>query len=166
MVLGPVEYEPLSYIVRNMRQIDRDEVFATGYPMPADSETSDDELMVQQTYDAATRDGCGWVASLDGEPIAVIGITMLWPGVASVWMYATDSWEKIALALTRWARKAIFQIMSDANIHRAQCWSLSGHDTAHRWLRHLGASEECVSPGYGRDGETFHLFGWSKGRDF
>lgn len=166
MVLGPAEYEPLAYIVRNMRQIDHDEVFATHYPMPPDSETTDDELMVQQTYDAANRFGTGWVVSLNGEPIATIGITMLWPGVASVWMFATDSWPKIALELTRWARKAIFQIMSDANIHRAQCWSLSGHDTAHRWLRHLGATEECVSPGYGRNGETFHLFAWSKGRDF
>lgn len=166
MVLSSVEYEPLAYIVRNMRQIDREEVFATSYPMPPDGDTSDDELMIQQTYDAANRNGCGWIAGINGEPIAVIGITMLWPGVASVWMYSTDSFEKIGLALTRWAKKAIFQIMSDANIHRAQCWSLSGHDGAHRWLRHLGATEECSSPGYGRDGQAFHLFGWSKGRDF
>lgn len=166
MVLGPVEYETLSYIVRNMRQIDRDEVFALSYPMGPDNMTTDDELMVNITFDAANNEGCGFVASLDGEPIAVIGMSMMWPGVASVWMFATDSWPKIALALTRWAKKAIFQIMSDANIHRAQCWSLSGHDIAHRWLRHLGATEECASPNYGRAGETFHLFGWSKGRNF
>lgn len=166
MVLGPVEYEPLSYIVRNMREQDRAECFATCYPVLDDSPTSDDELMIQRTFDAANRHGCGWIASFAGEPIAVIGISMMWPGVASVWMYATDSFDKVGLALTRWARKAIFQIMSDANIHRAQCWSLSAHDTAHRWLRHLGATEECVAPGYGRGGETFHLFGWSKGRDF
>jgi hypothetical protein len=166
MTLRPVEYEPLMFVVRNMRQIDRDEVFATGFSMPPDGPMTDDDMMVQQTFDAATRDGCGWIASLNGEPIAAIGMTLLWPGVVSVWMFATDSWPKVALALTRWAKKAIFQIMSDANIHRAQCWSLSGHDTAHRWLRHLGATEECVSPNYGRSGETFHLFGWSKGRDF
>jgi len=166
MVLGPVEYEPLCYIVRNMRQLDRDEIFATHFPVASDSPLTDDDLMIQQTYDAANRDGCGWIASINGEPVAVLGITLMWPGVASVWMYATDSWPKVALALTRWAKKAIFQIMRDANIHRSQCWSLSGHDIAHRWLRHLGAAEECVSPGYGRNGETFHLFAWSKGRDF
>jgi hypothetical protein len=166
MQLSMVEYEPLFYIVRNMRALDRDEIFATSFPMPADEAMTDDDMLVQRTYDAANRYGCGWIASMNGEPIAVLGMTMLWPGVASVWMFSTDSWPKVALALTRWAKKAIFQIMSDARIHRSQCWSLSGHDTAHRWLRHLGATKECDSPGYGRNGETFHLFAWSQGRDF
>lgn len=166
MTLGPVEYEPLTYIVGNMRALDRAEVFATSYPMPEDSDTSDDGMMVRQSLDAATRRGIGFIAYCGSEPCAVIGLTMMWPGVASVWMYATDNFPKIALELTRWAKTAIYQAMTDANIHRAQCWSLSGHGVAHRWLRHMGATEECVSPGYGRGGETFHLFGWSKGRDF
>ena len=166
MVLGPVEYESLSYIVCSMREADRAEVFANTYPMPADGPTSDNESMIQRTLDAATRGGIGFIAYAGEEPVAVIGMTMAWPGVVSVWMYATDNFPEIALGLTRWARTAIFQTMTDANIHRAQCWSLSGHEAAHRWLRHLGATEECVSPGYGRSGETFHLFGWAKGRDF
>lgn len=164
--MAVVSYEALAFIVQNMREKDRQEVFATAFPLPEDSQTTDDELFIRQTYDASTREGCGWVAFSEGEPIAAIGISMMWPGVASVWMFATESFPKIALPLTRWAKKTIIQIMNDAGLHRAQCWSLGSHGEAHRWLLHLGAEQEAVVEGYGRDGETFHLFGWVKGRNF
>lgn len=163
MVLGPVEYGPLAYIVANMRRRDCEEIFATRYPLGPDGDT---DALIQTTLDAATRSGVGWLASRDGEPIAVIGISMLWPGVASVWMYSTDSFHKIALPLTKWAKKTIVCLMNDADIHRAHCWSAANHVAANRWLRFLGATEECTVPNYGRNGETFRLYGWSKGRDF
>ena len=166
MVLEDLNYEGLLYIVQNMRAKDREEVFATGYRFDADSGMTEDEFMARMSYDAGTKRGIAFLAYRDGEPIAVIGMSMMWPGVASVWMYSTDSWPLVALPLTRWAKKNMISLMESAAIHRAQCWSLSGHDVAHRWLKMLGASEECVVPGYGRDGETFHLFGWSKGRNF
>ena len=36
-----------------------------------------------------------------------------------------------------------------------------GHDVAARWLRYMGAAEECVLPRYGKDGEDFILFSWT-----
>ncbi len=164
--LGPMTYEHTLYVVQNMRQLDRDEVFATHYPFTDEDEITDDEYMARMTFESGTRQGFGWVAYAGDEPVAVIGISNMWPGVANVWMMATDRWPLIAFGLTRWAKRAILSVIRSADLHRVQCWSMSGHHVAHRWLRALGAKEECMAPGFGRLGETFHLFAWVKGRDF
>ncbi len=168
MVIEPLTLDGLRHIVRNMRAADRDEVFATfpRYPDTIDGRAERDEHFVQLSYLAAAERGISFMACHRGEPVAVVGMVMMWDGVAAVWMVATDKWQTVALPLTRWAKKTIIPLMKDAGIHRAQCWSMSGHDVAHGWLKRLGATEECASPGYGRDGQTFHLFAWSKGRDF
>lgn len=156
--------EGLAHVVCNMREIDRQEVFATTFPH--DNPAHDNEAMIERTFRAGTEAGIGFIAYSGEEPVAVIGMTMAWPGVVGVWMFATDSWPLVALGLTRWARKSIIPIMRDAEVHRAQCWSMSGHHVAHRWLKYLGATLETVAPGFGREGEEFCLFAWVRGRNF
>ena len=161
--LGPVEYEPLLYITQNMREKDRHEILATLYDMTHEEAT---ELITQMTLDAATKMGIGWIGYRGDEPIAVLGMSMMHPNVSQVWMYATDRWPLVALSLTKFAKKTIIRLLKDSGTHRAQCFSIEGHDVAHDWLNMLGATEECVAPNYGRNGEAFHLFAWSEGRDF
>ena len=161
--MGAVEYEPLLYITQNMREADRHELLATLYEM-SDPEAT--ELITQMTLDAANKRGIGWIGYYGDEPIAVLGMSMIHPNVAQVWMYATEGWPMVALSLTKFAKRTIIGLLKDSGTHRAQCLSIEGHDVAHRWLSMLGATEECVCPNYGRDGEAFHLFAWSEGRDF
>jgi hypothetical protein len=158
-----VEYEPLLYLTHNMRERDRKELLATLYEMTAPEAT---ELITQITLDAANKQGIGWIAYHGAQPVAVLGMSMMHPNVAQVWMYATDGWPLVALSLTKFAKRTIIGLLKDSGTHRAQCLSIEGHDVAHRWLRMLGATEECVCPNYGRGGESFHMFAWSEGRDF
>ena len=158
-----MEYEPLLYITQNMREKDRTEILATLYEMTTEESN---ELMTRITLDAANKMGIGWIGYRGDEPIAVLGMTMMHPNVAQVWMYATDSWPMVALSLTKFAKNTIIRLLKDSGTHRAQCFSIAGHEVAHRWLKMLGATEECVAPNYGRNGEAFHLFAWSEGRDF
>ena len=158
-----MEYEPLLYITHNMREKDRAEILSTLYEMTRAEAT---ELITQMTLDASTKSGIGWIGYRGGEPIAVLGLTMMHPNVAQVWMYATDRWPLVALSLTKFAKKTIIPLLKDSKTHRAQCFSIEGHEVAHRWLKMLGATEECVAPNYGGNGEAFHLFAWSEGRDF
>ena len=161
--LGQVEYEPLLYIVQNMCEKDRHEILATLNEMDADQIN---ELITQTTLDAATKMGIGWIAYRGDEPIAVFGMSMIHLNVARVWMFATDRLPLVALSLTKFAKKTIIPLLQDSGIRRAQCFSIEGHAVAHDWLTMLGATEECEVPNYGKDGQSFHLFAWSEGRDF
>lgn len=158
-----MEYEPLLYIVQNMRELDRYEILATLYEMETDEAN---ELITQMTLDSATKIGIGWIGYRGNEPIAVLGMSMMRPNVAQVWMFATDRWPLVALSLTKFAKKTIIPLLKDSRTHRAQCFSIEGHHVAHRWLDMLGATEECEVPNYGKNGESFHLFAWSEGRNF
>lgn len=158
-----MEYEPLLYIVQNMREKDRYEILATLYEMETDEAN---ELIARMTLDAATKMGIGWIGYRGDEPIAALGMSMMHPNVAQVWMFATDRWPLVALSLTKFAKKTIIRLLKDSGTHRAQCFSIESHGVAHRWLDMLGATEECEVPNYGRNGESFHLFAWSEGRNF
>lgn len=157
-----MEYGPLLYIIQNMRAADREEIFATHYDTPEEDRDADYATLI--TY--SVKRGVGWIIYSGREPVAVLGMDLMWPGVACVWMFATDSWLSVCLGLTRFARQTIIPLLNDAGIHRAQCWSQDGHGVAHRWLESLGATFETMVPGYGKNGEAFCLFAWVKGRDF
>ncbi|TIU13080.1 MAG: hypothetical protein E5W40_08835, partial [Mesorhizobium sp.] len=40
--------------------------------------------------------------------------------------------------------------------------ALAANELALRWLARLGATERCRLPGYGRNGETFILYDWTR----
>lgn len=145
-----------------MRAADREEIFATHFFKGDGAE--DQEYATAILANAKT--GVLWVAYSGSEPVALMGLDLMWPSVAAIWMFATDRWLSVGLGLTRFARQTIVPLLKDAGIHRAQCWSQDGHETAQRWLEMLGATFETISPGYGRNGESFCLFAWVKGRDF
>lgn len=156
-----MEYGPLLFVIQNMRARDREEIFATHH----DYGDEQDAVYAQLIMHAA-KHGIAWIAYSGREPVAVLGLDLMWPGVGSVWMFATDGWLSVCLGLTRFVRRSIVPLLTDANLHRIQCWSQDGHSIAHRWLESLGATFETMVPGYGRNGEAFCLFAWAKGRDF
>jgi hypothetical protein len=139
------------YITHNMREWDRREILAMQW--------SDD---LDELAMAAMRWGndFAWVATKDHLPVAYIGAGMMWPGVWSVWMYATDRFPLIGLALTRFVRRCMIPAVKGAGFHLGICWSIEGHQTAHRWLEALGATRGSPMPGYGKGGETFIPFTW------
>lgn len=146
----------VTYIARNMREMDAKELFATRY------DDDPDALAV----DVLTRWGpMWWVAghSKLQRPIAVIGATQRWPGMWQVGMFATDDFGQIGLGLTRWVLRRMIPTIREApgGVRRAEAYSIEGHDVAHRWLEMLGAVRDPVPlDGYGKCGETFHNYVW------
>jgi len=39
---------------------------------------------------------------------------------------------------------------------------LKGHHTARNWLKRMGATERCELPAFGRSGEDFVLYDWTR----
>lgn len=138
----------LAHIVRNLRDLDREEIGAVRFELWPD--------LLNQL--CAIRD-FQWVWAVDGEPASILGAWPMWPGVWSVYAMGTDAFP--ARAMTKHIRRVMMPAMIEAQAHRAQCASIATHETAHRWLEGLGARRESVMPGYGSGGETFINFVWT-----
>lgn len=152
MKLVELNRPDLLHIVRNMREWDRREIFATEW-------SDDPEKFTDKTLAYAGE--FAWLAGTD-RPIAAIGAGACWPGMWRVWMFATDDFRQIGLGLTKFVRKVMIPaLLGDPNFQRAECYSMVGHDTAHAWLKVLGAQQ--IGPPverYGKNGEDFLIFRW------
>lgn len=139
----------LAYIAANIRDVDAAEVFAG-------AATNPDIL----ACDTLRSGGVQWIAWADGVPVASFGGTQAWPGVWSVWMWATDRWPDVALSVHRQIKRVLIPELLARGGHRGQCASLATHTEAHRWLESLGFQAEGTLRGFGRAGEDFIMYGW------
>lgn len=139
------------HIAQNMRAPDREEIFATRW----------DDDPVSLALDSCAITEMSWMALLDDEPVAAIGATPLWPRCWSVWAFGTDKWDNVVLTLTKHVSRFMFPAITAIGL-RAQCFTLSTHTQAHRWLEFCGMDREATLPNFGKNGETFYLYAWRR----
>lgn len=153
MTLADITVDLVKHVALNMRAMDREEIFATRW-------TEDPENIAEVL---ASRDPIGFVVLADdGEPVSVFGVHQMWPGVFSVFMFATDRWNEVSFAMTKFVIRDMIPSLMSGHWVRAECRSLSTHEQAHRWLEMLGAYKESESLCYGKNGETFFTYCWTK----
>lgn len=145
--------EAVFHVVERMRAKDRAEIFATQWE-DDDWKFANGVLRVANFAFALHAD--------DGEPVACCGAVPMWEGVWSVWMFATDRFPEIAIGTHRFAKEVFFPNLDYAGWHRLECRSLASHTTAHRWLEKLGAYKESEVAKYGRNGEDFFVYCWTR----
>lgn len=152
--LAPACYSDVVFIARNLRKMDAEEILPLiwgGKP---------------ENLAAITVAAGGWATvALSGvEPVAAFGVIEAKPKFWNVWMYATDSWPKVALSVTRNIKREIIPTLVSKGAVRADCWSMAGHTTAHRWLECLGAIREATLEDYGASRKVFHCYSWTISR--
>lgn len=136
----------------NLRDRDRKELFATSWRNdPA-------ELARDATMTGAFR----WAAYLDGTPVALIGAMPRWPGVWSAWAYGTDDWHHVVGALSRHVRRFMLPALFNAGAHRVDAFALAEHEDARKWLSFLGAEQQNTLDKWGKNGETFVCYVWTR----
>lgn len=138
------------FVIERMRDWDRREIFATR------GDDGDEALLA----DVMAVTGPSWVAGRDAEPIAVYGCQPLWPGVAALYMFATDIFRQIGKSVTAHAVREVIPGLWAAGAHRLECRSMEGHIDAQHWIERLGARREATMTAYGRGREDFHLYVW------
>lgn len=139
----------LAHVAENMREWDRREIFAT--------RADDDPAAL---CDDVRRCGnISWVAGLE-RPIAAFGCAPMWPGVWSMWLFATDEFGRIGISVTKLVTRTIVPMMIEAGAHRLEARSMEGHADAQRWLEVIGAKREGTLVRYGRGREDFHVYAW------
>ncbi len=145
-------YEQALYIAENLRERDRQEIFATRY----------DESIEGLARDTVALGGFSWVALVDGVPVAVIGATPRWPKVWGIWSYGTNDWDKVVLTLTRHALRFMRPALYNSGAIRVDCMALAAHTDARRWLEYLGLRPEKKLDKWGKNGETFVSYCWTR----
>lgn len=150
MTISDLNGPGILHVVRNMRTLDREEIFATQF--------DDNHDAFAATWPTWGR--FGYVIGDGVEPVAVIGAIPMWPHVWTMYMFATDRFDNVGKQLTKFTKYNMLPAAAEAGALRGECKSLSTHHTAHRWLRHLGAEREATLRGYGKNGEDFDLFVW------
>lgn len=153
MKVTELYHEGVYHVAMNMRERDKKEIFATQW--------SDEPSMF--ATNVSKYGNFAFVGHADdGEPVVCAGAVPLWNGVWSVWMFATDRFDEVALSAHRFAKKVFFPALDAAGWHRLECRSLDEHTVAHRWLELLGAKMESENLNYGKAGERFMVYCWTK----
>ena len=103
----------VAYVAERMREWDRREIFATRF----DDNVEDFVRLVMATGPVS------WVAGVD-QPIAVFGCAPMWPGVWSMWFFATDEISEIGISVTRMIIRGILPMRWESGAHRLECKSM------------------------------------------
>lgn len=91
-------------------------------------------------------------------PVAILGVTVLWPGVAEVWSIMTDDIRKVPVAFHRFCERLLRSTMKKHKLHRAQCNVRGDFTTGLRWAEALGFQREGLLRQFGPDGSDYILF--------
>lgn len=156
MIIDVTTPENVRHIAERMRDSDYREFSALSH---ADSREALVEILVQN-YGNHPSGICAYAGD---EPVAAGAMVEGRPNVVTLMFFATDEFPKIALPLTRFITKNLFEKYRAEGVHRIECVSIDGYDEAHRWIKLLGLHHEAVFPGFGKNGEAFHQFSkvWS-----
>lgn len=145
-------FEDMLLIAQNMRARDKEEIYATRY--------GDDPADVAR--DATLTGAFRWGAYLDGVPVAAIGAFPRWPRVWTAWAYGTEDWPKVALSMTKHARRFMLPAIYNSGAIRMDAMALASHTDARAWLASLGATPEKELDNYGKNGQTFVSYVWTR----
>lgn len=152
MIFAEPKYSEILHVCRNMRAASAEEMYAC-------KAHSNPDIIANELYD---RPGLKWVGYHDKKPAALIGAFPLYPGVWGMFGLGTDDWQKIWRPITVAARRVMIPSVEVLGAHRMSCTSPIAHTETHKWLKFLGAEQEAVLRGYGKNGEDFVLFAWIK----
>jgi|GEM_PF-5574470 len=143
-------------VCRNMREWDRREIFALReYDSAMDLAMEIYALRRQFTLFNILR------THEAGPAVAVFGVVPRHPGVATVGLFATPEFSRIAAATVFWIREHVrWHLFRNTDLHRLECKVLCGHRSAERFVRYCGARSEGIRAAIGRNREDYQEFVW------
>ena len=142
----------IEFVAANMREPDRTEIFATRW--------TDDPIEFAKSIHPLNK--FMWCAVRDGVPCAVWGAVPQWPRIWTAFAFGTDDWAKVALTMTKHIRGFMLPALIRAKAHRVSAATHSAHTEAHRWLESMGAVREQPMAHYGKGGELFFNYVWTR----
>jgi len=148
----------VSFVGAHMREADWRELRCQ---IPDNWDARDAALFCHESAMEDTR----FVLTHEGTPAGVFGVSpTLNPALWSVWAFGTEDFTKVAPALTKHALR--FMCTDFVEIYprakRLEVRSIYDHDVAHKWLKSMHARHDGDLYEYGKDGENFVLYSWTR----
>ncbi|WP_027154395.1 hypothetical protein [Mesorhizobium sp. WSM2561] len=144
----------LSYIAANLRSEDRTEI-----------DCQFDEWSPALLALTALQ-GFAYVAELNGNPEAGFGAAEQRGGLWIAWSWGTRRMKRCVPGMTEFFRAVLGPQVAAHGAWRVEARALATNELALRWLARLGATQRCRLPGYGKNGEDFLLYDWTRSSDF
>ncbi|RWP94179.1 hypothetical protein [Mesorhizobium sp.] len=150
----PATLRDLSYIAANLRPGDRTEI-----------DCQFDEWSPALLALTALQ-GFAYVAELNGNPEAGFGAAEQRGGLWIAWSWGTRRMKRCVPGITAFFHAVLGPQVAAQGAWRVEARALATNELALRWLARLGATQRCRLPGYGRNGEDFLLYDWTRSSDF
>jgi len=156
MTIKPATIRDYTWMAANMRASDRAEIMCQ---VPTGTTSMDVAIWSLNAREA-------WTAfDRDDQPAAAFGVHAMTPAgnVFSLWAWGTPKLSRTVREIERFVIDDCTPRWLAAGLTRIEARSIVGHTRAHRWLRRLGF-DEIPAEEWGRDGQAFTLFYWTKSR--
>lgn len=142
----PAEFEHVESIAKNMREADRQELWASGLVTP--------ELALKSAIKASDK---AWTGLINDEPVCMFGVSRgtIAARIGSPWLLGTDALEMYQVPFLRRCRGYVSEMTEgfDTLINYVDARNAKSI----RWLRWLGFDLEEARPA-GVFGMPFHKF--------
>jgi hypothetical protein len=99
---------------------------------------------------------------LNGNPEAAFGAGQVRKGYWIAWSWGTDRLTKCLPIMIRFITERLQPALYEAGALRVEARALASHTQARRFLERIGGHLRCDLPSYGKNGEDFVLFDWTR----
>ncbi len=140
----------LSYICAHMRAVDRAEV-----------ECQVDEWNATTIAAMSLRD-FAYVVELNGNPEAAFGAGQVRKGYWIAWSWMTMRGVRCVPTMINYITGQLQPDVYAAGALRVEARAMKSHHQAHRFLKRIGGHLRCDLPAYGKGGEDFVLYDWTR----
>ena len=108
-------------------------------------------------------DGMAWSVWYDGQPAAAYGFShaaAFDPEHWQAWAFGTERFRRCVPLITRHLKS--IRLIVERDCRRLQVITHTEHDIAHGWITAMGAEREGLLRSYGRNGEDFFVYSWTR----
>lgn len=143
-------FTDIIYVTHRVRDIDWREISPLLW-------ADDKDDLINSTWESCKD--TAWVAvNKEDEPVAIFGGNLTTPGVAVIWLWATDkiskkNWREI----TRWGLRSMKSVASKNIVHRFQAMVADFNTEAQRWIACCGMKDRALMPAMGKNKENYIL---------
>jgi hypothetical protein len=157
MTVHALTEKAVKHVLENMRASNAREIFATRDDEPDAAGVASLRKQLEAMHPLFLE---GWsFPGKDGQAAAFLMAFRKSPGVAQIFMVATDLWPDVARTVFRFCKDVLYR-RGLTGIHRCETRVLEGSD--HRWLLRLGYQVEGIDRHAGKNGENFVRLAWIK----
>jgi hypothetical protein len=103
-----------------------------------------------------------YVVELDGNPEAAFGCGQVRKGYWLAWSWGTERLIRCVPTMVSFITGHLQPAVYGAGAHRVEARALASHKQARRFLERIGGTFRCDLPAYGKDGQDFVLFDWTR----